>query len=416
MTKTRHLLTSVLLSLPFSVYSQTDDAISLATRTFNLCYEDPVLGSASYSGMAGAKHSLGRDLSSTRENPAGLGLYTHKNEVGVTPDLNIGSNGANGNISNFGGAFVLGCNHNAEGYVSSSLGFTYHRTRNFENKVNFGNGAFEEGNRAGLWSVGYGMNFGYRYFYGLGVNIIRDHYTQGTTNNGDYNEFDTRALGWNIKLGTILKIREQFNVSVAVHSPTRLNIEESAKLNKYDERGHVTGNNDYDNAEYHLWGPLKLEGGLGWFIGRNTCLDFEYAYQDFTAINVANKYDYYNDVKAFFEENMNHCHTIKMGVETEPYEKLKARAGFACSTNAITKLSEEELKEKDIHYAVQIPHESLYFTLGAGYSYKFLYADIAYVFKHQNTDFYKQITKDCYKPVEKSNNTSDILLTLGTRF
>lgn len=417
MTSQKYLL-PILLTLGAQAQAQTDDAITLSQRCLSLATEDAVYGSARYSAMAGAASAVGNDISTIRENPAGLGLYTKNSEAIVTPTFSMNEGGEKRvNVANFGGVFLLGNNHKAEGYVSSALGVSYHRLKNYDCKLELDQAEFEESKQSGQWNVSCGLNFGNRQFYGIGIDIIRSKFDQSTTNSADdINSFQLKSLGWNLKLGGIWKLKEQLNVSASVQTPTRYNIEESARTNRYAPDGKINGENNYDNVEYHQWGPLKLGAGIGYYIGKNAQIDFDYSFQDFSAINVSNSYDYYNDVKEVLDDYMKSCHTMRLGFESAVGTNFKARAGAAFTTSPTDPPKEKDLEGKDIHQVVVFPHQSLYLCAGVGYQYNWLFADVAYVFKSQKADVFQQINANNRIAESTSLKNMDIMLSVGARF
>ena len=56
-------------------FAQDDDALTFAGRALKMSLDEPVLGTARYSGMAGAMGALGGDGSAIKDNPAALGIF-----------------------------------------------------------------------------------------------------------------------------------------------------------------------------------------------------------------------------------------------------------------------------------------------------------------------------------------------------
>lgn len=412
----KSILTLPLIAIAGFAQAQTDDAMSLSHRCLTMGYEEAILGSARYSAMAGARLAIGEDISVVRENPAGLGLFTKKSEVSVTPDFKMSEGNNTIGLANAGGVFVLGNNHKAEGYVSSAIGLSYHRLGNSDKEISQNSSKYTEGRNNGMYSVAYGMNIGNRRFFGIGLNVVRGNYEQETENQFATNSFETKCIGFNLKAGAVIKIKEQFNIALALQSPTRYNFEESGVVNTYNELHQPVGDKNYNDMEYHMWGPLKAEAGFGFYLGSKSVLDIEYSYQDFSALNVGNSYDYFNDVKAYLEDNMKSVHTIRAGFETTPMQNLKARLGAAFTTSPADTPSEDYLQGKNIHYSVLIPHEAFYIGAGAGYQYRFLFADLTYVFKSQKADFFPTVYEGGCEANNRTLKTSELLLTIGARF
>lgn len=413
----KHILLPSLFLIGAASYSygQTDDAVSLGSRCLTLGYEEAVTGSARYSAMAGARMAIGEDISTIRENPAGLGLYTEKSEISITPDFTAGNESNKFGLANAGAAFVLGNNHKADGYTSSAIGLSYHRLKNFSDRMRYNDALLTGKGSNAMWSAGYGINIGNRYFFGLGINIITGSYELHTNNHDGSNSIDTKTTGWNVKAGTVVKLTEDLNLALALHSPSRYNFEETRAVDIYESIDKRNSKN-YNDIEYHQWGPLKLAAGIGWHLGEKSVIDAEYSYQDFRALNVGNSYDYFNDVKDYVETNMRCSHTIRVGFESELYNNLKGRLGTMFTTSPADTPEAEKTQGKDIGYGLNVPHQSLYVCAGAGYRYNWLYADLAYVYKNQKTDYIFSTGSGETVTTDKALNSSEILLTIGARF
>ncbi len=101
---------------------------------------NPVLGTARYSAMAGAFGALGGNPSVTKDNPAGIGIYK-RFDLTFTPSLYLDNDRKlNFALSNF--ALVINFrNHSGRerGYITSSLGISYNRLRNYSRYTNVAN-------------------------------------------------------------------------------------------------------------------------------------------------------------------------------------------------------------------------------------------------------------------------------------
>lgn len=113
-------------AMVFTANSQSAyDALSIT----NL---NPVMGTARYSAMAGAFGAFGGNPSTTKDNPAGVGVYK-RFDISFTPSLNINNDkDVDFSLANF--AVVINFRNHTErekGYITSSLGISYNRMRNF---------------------------------------------------------------------------------------------------------------------------------------------------------------------------------------------------------------------------------------------------------------------------------------------
>ncbi len=103
-----------------------------AYDALSYCNTNPVLGTARYSAMAGAFGAFGGNVSTTKDNPAGVGIYK-RFDLTFTPELYIDNDRNVGvTLANFGLVINFRNHRNREkGYITSSLGISYNRLRNF---------------------------------------------------------------------------------------------------------------------------------------------------------------------------------------------------------------------------------------------------------------------------------------------
>lgn len=118
------VLTIGLAALSSMAFAQSAfDAIRLSQT-------NPVLGTARYSGMAGAFSALGGNPSAIKDNPAALGVYRSM-DFTFTPSVVINNDGnANAALDNFAFVINFGDKKRKHGYVTSSLGINYNRLNN----------------------------------------------------------------------------------------------------------------------------------------------------------------------------------------------------------------------------------------------------------------------------------------------
>ena len=91
----RIFLTISALAISFATFAQS------AYDALNLSQTNPVLGTARYSAMAGAMGALGGNVSTMKDNPAGLGIY-RSFDITFTPSFSINNDGEmDFNLNNF---------------------------------------------------------------------------------------------------------------------------------------------------------------------------------------------------------------------------------------------------------------------------------------------------------------------------
>ena len=411
-------------------------------QALTLSSDEPVLGTARYSGMAGAMSSFGGNASTLKDNPAGLGVY-RKSDISLTPNLHIDNDGQVGmNINNFGIIINFGSSHNKSGYVTSSFGISYNRLRNFSSSTytegthsvavdsvttkqkGYGN-EFSTDHGSGEWDFSYGLNISNMVFLGVGVNAVSLHYTESTLfNDGQYGDeetsYDIDGNGWNVKAGVIVKPADFMRLNLAFQSPTWYSLNEDNIYPEYGSdaiKGSYMQQKEIDDIEYDLQTPLKFNGGVGFVIDKMAIIGIDYIYQDYTAMREKDDKGQFRNIKNDINKVMKATNTIKVGAEFQLGNGFALRGGLAYVTSPTKDLSRSYLLTKDEDHSVVLPKEATYYTLGFGYAGKSFYTDLAYIHKSQKEDFYEWMNhSDIKDPISQTEDTNDIMLTLGLRF
>ncbi len=137
----RRNLISVILIFLVTFYSKaqtSQDALNLSTNG--------VFGSARYTSMGGAFGSLGGDLSSLSDNPAGAAVFLYS-EMGLSFEVNFNNTLAKGDnrnlpikrsfsdLSQFG--FILSLKNSIDGpFDKLNFGFNIQKVQDFNNNIN----------------------------------------------------------------------------------------------------------------------------------------------------------------------------------------------------------------------------------------------------------------------------------------
>lgn len=138
----RILLTLACVSAFSGAFSQVEfDALKVS--------QTDIMGTARYTGVAGAFGALGGDASAIKDNPAGLGVF-RKSELTATADIliqnvNSGWNGSTGyddlfkyGFNNFSYVIALPTWRSESGYeglMSSNFAFSYNKIKNFNRSL-----------------------------------------------------------------------------------------------------------------------------------------------------------------------------------------------------------------------------------------------------------------------------------------
>lgn len=278
------------------------------------------------------------------------------------------------------------------------------------------NDRFYLGATLGFYSVNYN-----RYSYYGEDDALGEIYTL-------HNWLSTAGAGFDLKVGAIVRpfAESPFKFGVAFHTPTWYTLADrtSARLeNPMD--GYTVDTQDLNAygedyiANYRLTTPWRVNVSAAYTFGRLLALDAEYEYADYSSVGMVyfDGYDNYalNDE---FESNLKNVHTVRVGAEVRLSGNVSLRGGYnyvsapyrrdaAKYMIAVTDTNTEFLNRFDTHSA----------TLGLGYYYKNIYADFAYRYSLQCSDFYPYYDSEIQGP---SSSVRDVrnhfVLTIGGRF
>lgn len=326
-----------------------------AYDAMNISRVDPVMGTARYSAMAGALGALGADASTMKDNPAGLGVY-RKWDVNITPNIYVTNDNSVGlNVNNFGLVMNFGRGSSKKGYITSSLGISYNRLRNFDrytsvtkrgedgSMTDFMAGyasdpvyneakrlelldgednstyspddlisrrvRFDESGSLGEWNFSYGMNVSNFLYWGVGLGVTSLDYKQTaqydemSPSDGSWyldNYYEATGSGFNFKAGVIIRPTDFFRVGLAFHSPTFYTIDQYS--DQHMDFDGVNGSRheteiSATSLSYDLQTPLKAQASLGFVIGKRAIIGLEYQFEDYSAIRISDcegVYSYYD--------------------------------------------------------------------------------------------------------------------------
>lgn len=254
------------------------------------------------------------------------------------------------------------------------------------------------------------------------------------------NWYKADGSGVDVKLGFIVRPFEYspLRLGLAIHTPTWYSLTESysARLrSEYDMMNGGTNEIERYNAEtdsYDGWGgnvvndyelttPWKFNLSAGYTIGSSVALGAEYEYADYSSAKLKNG-DGYEDSymvtqNSFIKEDLKGVHTLRLGVEAKPIPEFSVRAGYNFSSAMYNKGAYKELSpyttRTDTQYANGLATHT--FAVGLGYRLSNFYADMAYVYSTQKSDFYS-FDDESLPATKMKDDKSRVLLTLGVRF
>ena len=273
------------------------------------------------------------------------------------------------------------------------------------------------------------------------------------------NVYTLSGTGFNYQLGFILKPVQQFRLGFAFHTPTwySLNEEFGASVDYLyggNQSGFVSANNGYlGYNNYNLRTPWKIIASAAGVIGNNFIVSFDYEWANYGAMHFSEPtyygggwYDYLpyslantgpvslsnflnpndpyayenNDISTYYKSS----NTFRVGVEFKPTNAFSIRAGYANVSSPVKKAAmnnEEIIYTAGTQPSYRFDNTTNYVTCGLGYRYKHIYVDLAYVYKHLNSE-YHAYTPDPDNPqipspqAKVSFTNNQIVLSAGYRF
>ncbi|MDE7382024.1 MAG: outer membrane protein transport protein [Muribaculaceae bacterium] len=282
------------------------------------------------------------------------------------------------------------------------------------------------------------------------------------------NVYEASGSGFNYKLGVIVKPIQELRLGFSFQTPTWYSLTESytGQLNfkyaseKDDSRSYNKGYPATSDMNFRT--PWRLTASAAGVIGGRFIISADYEWANFQSMRFSEptynngyytpgyydpgyndwgNYYPYSDNTRFgqyisdpYQETNNDIHnycqssnTFRLGAEFRITPQFSVRAGYSYTSSPIkekVRKGEETIYTSDTRPSFKFNNATNYITAGAGYKGKHLYADLAYVYKHQSSDYFAYPTDptnalmgiDTTPKSSISFNNSQILLTLGVKF
>ena len=270
---------------------------------------------------------------------------------------------------------------------------------------------------------------------------------------GYCNEQRITGNGFNLKFGAIVRPIETstFRLGLTVETPTWYNLEyidDQSLTTKYawdDKKDELVydpsnqyhtyyvydlTNSNINYLAYYITSPWKVRAQMGSTISTKFAWGMEYEFANYpgTTMSYPSKYGgttsdpYFN---ATTDMMLKAQHTLRAGMEVKPISALALRAGYnyITSTTSPNSYWDPYLSDQTLSYPTGLDYMNLsdvhLATLGVGFRYKSLYADLAYKYRHQTGEYYA--FDSFYSNVEMAPIPVDlsrhsITATVGIRF
>jgi hypothetical protein len=292
----------------------------------------------------------------------------------------------------------------------------------------------------GEYFVSLGGNYAEKFYFGLGLGILRSNYTVTRT----HEEIDTKnyvgwgvgtdfqsfsfleyekhkALGVNFKLGAIYKPIDQIKLGFAIHSPTFFDINyqwyNKMTVNVLDSTSMSTNelSSETDNYrfEYKLTTPFRFLAGGSFRIMNFAIISVDYEFIDYSMSRLKFE-DGTSIVKDNDYMNMHYAksHNFRVGSEFR-YNQFYARFGYGFYDNPRNDKFENVYSSDITHYPTFRTNRQVYST-GIGYREKSFFIDAAYKYSFYQTN--NNLIQPITVPINTKFDISKYLLTIGFRF
>ena len=210
---------------------------------------------------------------------------------------------------------------------------------------------------------------------------------------------------------------------------------------KYNPHSVYSLSDSYINyLEYHLTTPWKVRAQIGSTVGTRFAWGVEYEFVNYpgTTMKYPSRYGGYNYADEGFmdmtKEILKAQHTVRAGLELKPISSVSLRAGYNFITSSTSQNGEWDpfFSDDALAYPTGVDYMNLsdvhIATLGVGYRYKWLYADISYKYRYQRGDYYAfnqaysqallgvDSNTPIMDPIAVNMDRHSIMATIGARF
>ena len=279
------------------------------------------------------------------------------------------------------------------------------------------------------WSISYGGNVADRFYFGIGLGITSVNYEQTKSyseSNFDapdpgINDFTIRerlnidGSGINATVGFIFRPNDHIRIGASLVTPTYYQFDEESDViinASYDNffyepenitLGEETVQSDIFISTYDLTTPLRLNGGVAFFFGKNGFISADVEYIDYGNSSLSsNDFSTTADnrtIESLYTSVVN----FRVGGEYR-HDVFRFRAGFGYHDNPYT-TEDIDLSRTEL-------------SLGAGVRFKKFYADLGVVTNLSEERNYSPYTFfDGTGPVANiATNNTNAILTVGFNF
>lgn len=241
--------------------------------------------------------------------------------------------------------------------------------------------------------------------------------------------FTTRGLGINGKLGIIIRPVDQFRAGISVQTPTYFGLTDeysTSIVHNYEtDQGAVDTeqNSDPGQFEYNLSTPFRATFGAMYLLGKKGFITADVEYTDYSTARLStNNVDisspnYYaftdenNNIGEFFKSAVN----VRLGAEAR-VNIIRIRAGAGLFGRALTDAALEYVEYPEPTLGTLNNPERRIFTFGLGLRQPNYHLDVTFVNQQQNEKInpYNIANPDIFVPtIVNTRTVNSVVMSLG---
>ena len=268
----------------------------------------------------------------------------------------------------------------------------------------------EESGRIDEYNFSYAANIGHYLYIGAGVGMQTLNYHLISSSGEMYegammtlkNEFRTSGIGWNVRVGAIVRPVSWMRLGFSFQSPTWYSLTDRfyAKIvgeGTSADYATVEYSTPSSSSSYGFNSPLKLQASAGFVLGKVALINVDYLYSNNVGMRLkgSTSSDYLFAEPEFVYENEEiknyslSTHTIKVGAEFRIASQFSFRAGAAYRTPNLTDNATRTLLDNTTRTDMEVFVDKgmFYASGGFGYRYNGFGIDLTYAYSEQNQAF-----------------------------
>ncbi len=273
------------------------------------------------------------------------------------------------------------------------------------------------------WDFAYGASYRDKVYLGASVGLTTINYNQQriyrevgepVPTQGIFfqdltlrDEFTTTGTGLNLKVGVIVRPTDAVRIGASVQTPTFYTLRDAYTTSMsatFSDSGLEEAQQDPGDYEYNLTTPMRANGGIAFFAGKNGFLsaDLEYINYGGARLEATDGADAFSGTNDVIKNTYQSAINLRVGGEFR-YNIFRVRAGYA--------------RYGDPYKSSTFDRNKQYITGGVGIKQENRFFDLAVVNSRFNSVYSPYTLLDNAQPVVTTKNVGNsVLFTVGVNF